>query len=89
MGAFLSPNPEYSWEVVRSLTTFKNRFSGMRFLYGVSRKSFIKNLVPAGDLDFASKLAEFELLNQGVDIIRTHNVKMFRDLMPIEMELVQ
>jgi dihydropteroate synthase len=83
MGAFLGNDHALSWEVVHAIERFKNRFSKFRFLYGVSRKSFISSLVDSEVNDIASKIVELDLISSGLDIVRTHNILMLKKLLPL------
>lgn len=62
-------------KLISMMPTFAKDFS---LLVGVSRKSFLGNLlsIPTPkQRDAASKMLEFSLWNQGVHIIRTHDVE--------------
>jgi len=72
MGAFLGESPESSWMVLKILPELMKRFTGFRFLVGVSRKSFLG--APLADRDIHSKVIELYLADIGVSIIRTHQV---------------
>lgn len=79
MGMFISPDPVYSVELIERAHELKLAFKDYKLLYGVSRKGFIKSITGEENLDMASKIIEIKLINQGIDIIRTHNVKMLND----------
>lgn len=76
MGSFLSPNGDYSWQLIGHASELKERYKGFPLLYAVSRKGFIKDLSGKANLDFITKVIELDLINAGVDIIRTHEVPM-------------
>ena len=67
MGAFISPNHEYSWQVVKEFSRFKKHFSEFRTLIGTSRKGFVKK---------SDALSAFTACHSKADIIRTHNPEM-------------
>ncbi len=83
MGGFLSPNTEYSWEVIRNLKILKEKFKDHRLLYGVSRKKFIREMGNNLEIDFATKVVELGLCQNGVDIVRTHEVAMLKSMLKI------
>ncbi len=74
MGGFLSPNPKYSWEVIRRLSELRERFRSFPLLIGTSRKGFLGGAVT--ERDPASQLTAIASFQGGADIIRTHNVTM-------------
>ncbi len=63
-------------------------------LIGVSRKSFIGKII-GEDIphkrDYANMILEGELIKNGADIIRTHNVKALKDMLRVweELELLK
>ncbi|MDR3525731.1 MAG: dihydropteroate synthase, partial [Rhizomicrobium sp.] len=73
MGLFLSRDPEASYEMLRRIPDLKRVF-GLPILIGVSRKSFLKNALPASALPAATLAAEIFANAQGADYIRTHDV---------------
>lgn len=84
MGMFLSSVPEVSMDIVKKASELKRKFKDFRILYGVSRKSFIKNIYGGDKLEQKSKDIEINLIEQGIDIIRTHNpsllIEVFKHL---------
>ena len=74
MGAFVSAYPEYSWEILDRLAELRSQFAEFRFLIGVSRKGFLGGT--KNDRDQLSQLVAMFAVQDGVDIIRTHNVAM-------------
>jgi len=76
MGFFLASNPEPSLAVLKQLRGFKQRF-GMSVMVGVSRKSFLKKLGQSEIADVQTRTLAAELFSalQGVDYIRTHDVR--------------
>lgn len=84
MGRFVSSNPALSWEIIGRLSELCRMFSDFRVLVGVSRKGFLGGAV--SDRDPISQLIGVYALEQGVSILRTHNVRMakaFNQLMLI------
>lgn len=76
MGAFVSGNPRYSFEILDRLSELKNQFSKYPILIGASRKGFLSE---GGKLSVGERLepslAAAKLAAQnGADIIRTHDV---------------
>jgi len=74
MGAFISSDPKYSWEILERLAELKS--FGLPILVGASRKSFL------GD-DVKQRLwptlqAHMLAIQNGADIIRVHDVKDHR-----------
>jgi dihydropteroate synthase/2-amino-4-hydroxy-6-hydroxymethyldihydropteridine diphosphokinase len=65
-----------SLDLLRSAGEFRRH--GLRVLVGHSRKSFLKSFTPLGlvDKDLATTGASLSLCQQGVDILRVHNVPM-------------
>lgn len=65
-----------SLELLRSAGRFREH--GLRVLVGHSRKSFFGNLAGASaeDRDFATVGASLALCEQGIDILRVHNVPL-------------
>jgi dihydropteroate synthase type 2 len=84
MGLFLSPEPEPSLEVLRRLPELRHRF-GRELLISVSRKSFLGALTgqPVHERGPATLAAELHAAAQGVDWIRTHDVRALRDALRI------
>lgn len=76
MGFFLASNPEPSLGVLAHIAEFKKRYS-LPVMISVSRKSFLKNLATPEDYDIQSRTLAAELFaaQQGVDYIRTHDVR--------------
>lgn len=80
MGFFLSAEPEASLEVLQNLAQLRRKFN-LPMLVGVSRKSFVQRLTGQAPTETgaASLIAELFVANQGIDWIRTHNVRALRD----------
>jgi len=74
MGGFLSPNPKYSWEVIRRMPEIEERFAGFPILIGTSRKGFLGGSLESRDP--SSQLSALLAYESGADILRTHNVGM-------------
>lgn len=79
MGFFLASNPEPSLAVLAHLAELKKKY-GLPVMVSVSRKSFLRNLAnrqAKSDVDIQSRTIAAELFAalQGVDYIRTHDVR--------------
>ena len=76
MGFFLGSNPETSLAMLAKLKSLRKQF-GQPLFVSVSRKSFLRNLPPAGDCDIQSRTlaAELYAAAQGVEYIRTHDAR--------------
>jgi dihydropteroate synthase len=72
MGAFISNDPAYSWEILDRIAELKSNFKDYKLLVGVSRKGFLG--VPMEERDKLSMLVNFFVAQDGVDIVRTHRV---------------
>ena len=66
MGAFLSTNPKYSWEVIDRIEELREL--GCQILVGTSRKSFL------GEDRFGGTLLTTQMLRGRVDYLRVHDV---------------
>jgi dihydropteroate synthase len=88
MGFFLGSNPEPSLVVLRAIGHLRRRF-GLPVLVSVSRKSFLRTLTgrPIDGLLPATLSAELYAARQGVDYIRTHDVRALRDALQIQARL--
>jgi dihydropteroate synthase type 2 len=88
MGFFLGDDPECSLSVLRRLRQLKSAF-GVPILVSVSRKSFLRRLagVDAGQSGAATVAAELFALEQGADIIRTHDAQALRSAVHINAAL--
>lgn len=89
MGFFLGKDPELSWEVLRNWRTFRERLGPT--LLSVSRKSFLTSILgpePPKKRDFATKILELLLYEQGVDFLRTHDVKGTKEAIAIQNKLL-
>jgi dihydropteroate synthase type 2 len=95
MGFFLAANPEPSLTVLRGLGRLR-RETGCRVLVSVSRKSFLGVMCsdPAtgaereiGERLPATLAAEIYAARQGVDLIRTHDVKSLADALRVTLAL--
>jgi dihydropteroate synthase type 2 len=84
MGLFLAPDPAPSLEVLRRLPELRRRF-GRDLLISVSRKSFLGALTgqPVHERGAATLAAELHAAAQGIDWIRTHDVRALRDALRI------
>lgn len=75
MGAFVSGDPKYSWEILERLREFE--VLGFSILIGASRKSFLAGptkLPPNERLEASLEAAKFAVKN-GASILRVHDVK--------------
>lgn len=88
MGLFLGPQLGPSVEVLRRLPELRRRF-GRELLVSVSRKSFLGELTgrPVHERAAATLAAELFAAVQGVDWIRTHDVRALRDALRITAAL--
>lgn len=75
MGAFISSDPKYSFEILERLAEFK--VFNLPILIGASRKSFLAGhakLPPSERLEASLKAAKLAVKN-GANILRVHDVK--------------
>lgn len=75
MGAFVSGEPKYSFEIIDRLSELKAL--GYPLLVGVSRKSFLGGRVEDRDPD-SIKYSK-KALDNGASIVRLHNVEMMKN----------
>jgi dihydropteroate synthase type 2 len=90
MGFFLGSNPETSLAILTRLSTLRSKF-GLPLFISVSRKSFLKNLLPTSAPDIATRTLAAELFAalQGADYIRTHAVRPLREALAVLGALAQ
>lgn len=74
MGCFLSPKPDYSWELLKRLPELAKRFSEFPLFIGTSRKSFLGGA--PSERDALSQLTALIAYHRGASVLRTHNVSM-------------
>lgn len=83
MGAFVSGDPKYSFEIINNLSKIKEKFKKFPILIGASRKSFTGLAVEHGEIVskykvsdrlIGSVLSHFLALQNGADIVRVHDV---------------
>lgn len=74
MGAFVSADPKYSFEILRRLGEFKKL--GCPILVGTSRKSFLPEKI--SERLAPTLLANLIAIQNGADIIRVHDVAEHR-----------
>lgn len=95
MGFFLGVEPEPSLEVLRGLAVLRSE-TGCRVLVSVSRKSFLGAICAdprtAAPREVAARLpatlaAELYAARQGVDMIRTHDVRALADALRASLTL--
>ncbi len=75
MGAFVSANPKYSFEIIKRLSELREL--GYPILIGISRKSCL-----GGDLkdrDAPSVEWSLKAIQNGASIVRMHNVEMMKE----------
>jgi dihydropteroate synthase type 2/dihydropteroate synthase type 3 len=85
MGFFLGSNPDSSVYVLKNITRLKDHFN-LPVLVGVSRKSFLGNIVggrAVTERGPATLAAEVYLSKMGVDYIRTHDVRALSDALKV------
>lgn len=90
MGFFLGRDPRSSLAVLQRLATLRTRF-GRPVLVCVSRKSFLRELTGTAleAAGAATLAAELHAARQGVDYIRTHDVRALRDALTLEAALAR
>jgi dihydropteroate synthase type 2 len=95
MGFFLAPTPESSIAALRGLSPLRARLA-CRVLVSVSRKSFLGSICSDDDSGGsravedrlpATLAAELFAARQGVDFIRTHDVRGLRDALRVSIAL--
>ncbi len=88
MGFFLSSDPRISLAVLRGLAALRERL-GAPLLVGVSRKGFLGELTgrAVGERGAATLAAELFAADQGVDFIRTHDVRALHDALRVQAAL--
>ena len=88
MGLFLGAGAEPSVAILRSMRALRARF-GLPVLVGVSRKSVVGQLSgrPVDERGAATLAAELHAVRQGVDWIRTHDVRTLRDGIAVQEAL--
>ena len=88
MGLFLGTGAAPSVAILRGLRTLRECFA-LPVLVGVSRKSVVGLLSgrAVDDRGPATLAAELYAVRQGVDWIRTHDVRALRDAIVVQAEL--
>lgn len=87
MGAFLSSNPEVSWEVIRRFSELRSL--GFPLMLASSRKGFLKATGEASPKErdpvsaLTGLLVAQEFLFEGPDFIRTHNPALQKQFLQI------
>lgn len=76
MGFFLGSNPQFSFEILRRLEEI--RAIGFPVCVSVTHKSFLEPDLEPAERGLETALAECKLLEAGVDIIRTHDVRQWQ-----------
>ena len=72
---------EHNLELLKNLKIFKKL--NCKMVLGISRKSFIGkllNIEKADERDIHTALLHTLLLNEDIDVIRVHNVKLIKEL---------
>ncbi len=88
MGFFLGSNVESSLAVLRGIKLLRGRF-GLPVMVCVSRKSFLRTLTgqPVEAIGPATLAAELYATMQGVDYLRTHDVRALSDALKVMLAL--
>jgi dihydropteroate synthase type 2 len=88
MGLFLGTGAEPSVTMLRGIPALRARY-GLPVLVGISRKSFVGTLSgrPIDERGAATLAAELYAVRQGVDWIRTHDVRALRDALAVHEAL--
>lgn len=90
MGAFLSSNPEVSFETLHRLPEIKQRFPKHKILIGTSRKGFLKHLCfgkNAKDRLIPSVVSSLIAIQNGADIVRVHDTKEMKEAIDTCMKI--
>ena len=80
MGAFVSGDHKYSFEIIKRLRELKDRFPNYRLLIGASRKGFtgladdVEGVLPVEERLAGSLEAGLAAVQNGADILRVHDV---------------
>ncbi|MEY4674466.1 MAG: hypothetical protein RL148_2250 [Planctomycetota bacterium] len=90
MGFFLGDTPEPSLHVLRHLRELRER-TGMRVMAAPSRKSFLGAVTGRGvhERGAATLAAELWAVDQGVDAIRTHDVRALKDALAVRKAVAE
>lgn len=78
MGMFISSDPKYSFEIIDRLPELKQM--GYPVCIGISRKSFLGGKI--GEREQSSVEYSLKAIQNGTDIIRTHNVELLKKSLP-------
>jgi len=70
MGAFISNNPEHSWELLRGFEQITEKFQEFPVMVATSRKGFLGGKLP--ERDPVSQYTASWAVDKGAKIIRTH-----------------
>jgi dihydropteroate synthase len=81
MGRFISHDPKYSWELLRSFSELTKHGLEVPLLVATSRKGFLGR--PLEERDPVSQLTSLFAVTQGASFVRTHNPKMMREFLDI------
>ena len=79
MGAFVSQDPEDSWELLASLDRLSDRFVKLPMLVGTSRKGFLGGAL--SERDPLSQLTALVAAVKGATILRTHQPRMAKSFL--------
>jgi len=90
MGYFLGSNPEPSISALREIPKLKDRFE-LPVLVSVSRKSFLGAITgrPVSERGSGTLAAEIFAAVQGIDYIRTHDVRALNDALTVLLALIE
>ena len=81
LGAFVSKDPSYSWEIIAKLDRFRELGISAPIMIGASRKGFLGGKVASRDP--LSQLASLAAVQNGAKYIRTHNPAMARRIFSV------
>lgn len=88
IGIGFGKNTDDNFELIKKISTFKS--FGCPILVGHSRKSFLQKTFDTKDndiLDKATNIVSYHLVNEGVNILRVHDVQSLRMLLSIKDKL--
>jgi len=90
MGFFLGSDPDSSFVVLQNLRNIKEYFN-LPIMISVSRKSFLGSLTGSeiGDRGASTLSAEIYCAHQGIDYIRTHDVRALHESLLVQTRLTQ
>jgi dihydropteroate synthase len=86
LGAFVSKDPAYSWEILTGLSRFRELGIANPIMVGPSRKGFLGGKLSARDP--LSQLASLMAFRNGANLVRIHNVEMAANLLKCRPDAV-